>query len=92
MTQTSLAFAPAAPDTAKHGCRECIRRILTGSPGRRWTLYELGAVVEARTGTHYSATTISAKVRDLRKPSHGALDVRCEPRPGARGIWEVWLA
>jgi hypothetical protein len=90
MSQLALSLdAPA--DTAKRGCREAIRRILTGERGRRWTLYGLQDEVARITKRYYSPTTISAKLRDLRKTAHGALDVRCEHVAGTVGVWEAWL-
>lgn len=36
-------------------------------------------------------TGTSARVRDLRKPEHGAHRVKARQRPGTRGVWEYRL-
>jgi hypothetical protein len=61
---------------------EAVRRIL--SDGRWWTLDEIRGFLHQR-GIDANDSSISARVRDLRKPKFGAHDV--QRRFIHRGLW-----
>lgn len=62
-------------------------RCLSG--GKHHTLHELHAAVEADLGRTVSQTSVSSKLRDLRKPDFGAFDVQSERVKG--GTWSYWI-
>jgi hypothetical protein len=66
----------------------CVYRSLLH--GERWTLHDLTQHCERELGRHVSQTSVSAKLRDLRKTSMGGYDVRSE-RVGVGGTWVYWL-
>lgn len=66
----------------------CVYRALRD--GKRWTLHELTAHCERAIGRHVSQTSVSAKLRDLRKVEMGGFDVR-SARAGDSGTWTYWL-
>jgi hypothetical protein len=66
----------------------CVYRAL--QDGKRWTLFELARHCEIVLGRKVSETTVSAKLRDLRKTEIGGYDVRSE-RAGEGGTWVYWL-
>ena len=49
------------------------------------------SLVHERTGTLYSESTITARIRDLRKPKCGRWEVLSRKREGARS-WEYQLS
>ncbi len=59
--------------------------------GKRYTLHELHAAVERDLGRTVAQTSVSAKLRDLRKVRCGSLDIRSE-RAGEGGTWTYWKA
>lgn len=60
--------------------------------GPWWTLPELQAELRVRFGTYATETSLSARVRDLRKERHGAHEVPTRRRPAASsGLWEFCL-
>jgi hypothetical protein len=60
--------------------------------GSHWlTAYEVQRLVHERTGTLYSESTITARIRDLRKPKCGRWEVLSRKREGARS-WEYQLS
>lgn len=65
----------------------CVFRALEG--GKRWTLHELTEHCERELGRHVSQTSVSAKLRDLRKVAIGGFDVRSERIDG--GTWSYWM-
>lgn len=67
----------------------CVYRAL--QTGKRWTLHELTEHCEREIGRSVSQTTVSAKLRDLRKEAIGSYDVRSE-RAGNSGTWIYWMA
>jgi hypothetical protein len=58
--------------------------------GRRFTLPELHAAVEADLGRSVLMTSVSAKARDLKKVAFGSHPIRSE-RVGESGTWLYWL-
>ncbi len=58
-------------------------------PGTRWTAYQLALAVGVVVGRKVSDSGITARIRDLRKPQHGGLDIRCAKLPGqeSRVYW-----
>lgn len=54
--------------------------------GQPWTVPALQKAVETMTGRHYMETTVSAKIRDLRKSKYGGHDVP-DPKEVRPGLW-----
>lgn len=63
---------------------------LVMSDGQARTLWEIQQAVEALPhGAHFSESTISARIRDLRKPQHGGHTIKRRTRHGQ--TCEYWM-
>lgn len=63
---------------------------LVMSDGRARTLWEIQQAVEALPhGAHFSESTISARIRDLRKPHYGGHTIKRRTRHGQTS--EYWM-
>ena len=75
MTQLTLPL-DGVSDTQR--VRNALRQYL--SEGTWWTLYELQERVLVETGIRCSDSSISARVRDLRKTKHGGYNIPLRKR------------
>ena len=55
-----------------------------------WTIWGLQRAIESREGKHYMETTLSSRVRDLRKVEYGSHEIESRPRTEGGG-WEFRL-
>ena len=81
-------FAPRAR-AGSPAIVECVRRLLLSEPGRRWRVIDLVRAVERIRGVTVSDSGVTAKLRDLRKPAWGSLDVRSKREHGS--TWTYWI-
>lgn len=69
--------------------RDVVLDVLLSVPGKRWRLPELRDAVQQRQDKPVLETTISAKLRDLRKHPYGSHDVRSELLSGRTWVYFV---
>lgn len=73
------AFVPAAGSPQRW-----VYDVMEG--GGWWMLHEIRDRIVHDGGPFYAETTISAKLRDLRKAEYGGFVIDIRPRPGANGF------
>lgn len=76
---TSVELKPA-DQNALSGGRKCVYDCMIN--GDWWTLWELQEAINTSFGEFYSENTLSARIRDLRKPEHGNHKVERRSRCG----------
>lgn len=80
MTQLELAFGSIGHT------REAVRRIL--SDGLWRSSYDVQHELAAL-GIHASESSVTARIRDLRKARYGGLTIECKPERAGRWVYRV---
>ena len=82
MVATQLTLPIAPPPQPTLNLTGIVREIMLV---RGWlTPYQIQHEVEARTGEWHSDASISARMRELRRPQYGCYTVERRPREGSR--------
>lgn len=82
-------FNPARDAAALNRQLDEVRSIMLS--GGWHTLAEISATVSERIGRTATEASVSARLRDLRKPQHGAYNIERRIRGGAGRLWEYHL-
>ena len=92
MTQLALEFSGRTYDPAKDGqrLRKQLGRVYETLSWRRrfWTLAEIRSYHSQSWDVNDSEASISARLRDLRKPRYGSHTIERRRRAGANGLHE----